>query len=236
LEKTNLGLLFDKSTLLLNDNLDLILECEKVKNLLFYSICPLDLLKISEKIQNLNNVDINQFYLKDLNEDEINLLKKYDLIISFLSLHYSNDVIGSLIQYKHFLNQNGSFLGILLGGETLIELKSCFIEVDENLYGKVYPRIIPMIKPKIVPSLLQRAKYNNPIITVEKVKIYYDDLKSMLLDFKNLGQRNFLKDKSNHLDYKDYFKKVESLYYEKFSEENKIFATFEFILIFSSNN
>ena len=72
----------------------------------------------------------------------LKLLQKYDLIVSFLSLHYSNDVIGSLIQYKNFLNHEGSFLAILFGGETLMELKSCFIEADENLYGKVYPRII----------------------------------------------------------------------------------------------
>ena len=171
-----------------------------------------------------------------MNEDEVKLLQKYDLIVSFLSLHYSNDVIGSLIQYKNFLNHEGSFLAILFGGETLMELKSCFIEADENLYGKVYPRIIPMIQPKIVPSLLQRSKYSNPIITMEKVKIYYDSLKSMLRDLKSLGQRNFLKDKSNHLDCKNYFKQVENLYFKKYSEKDKIFATFEFIIIFSARN
>ncbi len=236
LEQANLGLLFNESKFLLNDNLDLILECEKVKDILFYSINSLNILDINKKIQNGNNVNVEQLSLKDLNEDEVKLLQKYDLIVSFLSLHYSNDVIGSLIQYKNFLNHEGSFLAILFGGETLMELKSCFIEADENLYGKVYPRIIPMIQPKIVSSLLQRSKYSNPIITMEKVKIYYDSLKSMLRDLKSLGQRNFLKDKSNHLDCKNYFKQVENLYFKKYSEKDKIFATFEFIIIFSARN
>ena len=236
LDQANLGLLFNKSKLLLNDNLDLILECEKVKDILFYSIDFLNLLNINKKILSDNNVNVEQLSLKDLDEDEVRLLQKYDLIVSFLSLHYSNDVIGSLIQYKNFLNHEGSFLAVLFGGETLMELKNCFIEVDENLYGKIYPRIIPMIQPKIVPSLLQRAKYSNPIITIEKVKIYYDNLKSMLGDLKNLGQRNFLKDKSNHLDCKNYFKQVENLYFKKYSEKDKIYATFEFIIIFSSRN
>jgi len=236
LEQSNLGLLFNESKLLLSDNLDLILECEKIKDLLFYSIDPLNLLHINKKIQSANNINVEQLSLKDLDEDEIRLLQKYDLIVSFLSLHYSNDVIGSLIQYKNFLNHEGSFLAILFGGETLIELKSCFIEADENLYGKIYPRIIPMIQPKIVPSLLQRAKYNNPIITIEKVKIYYDNLKSMLGDLKNLGQRNFLKDKGKQFDCKNYFKQVEDLYFKKYSEKDKIFASFEFIIIFSSRN
>ena len=222
--------------MLLNDNLDLILECEKVKDVLFYSIDFLNLLNINKKIQSDNNVNVEQPSLKDLDEDEVRLLQKYDLIVSFLSLHYSNDVIGSLIQYKNFLNHEGSFLAVLFGGETLMELKNCFIEVDENLYGKIYPRIIPMIQPKIVPSILQRAKYSNPIITIEKVKIYYDNLKNMLGDLKNLGQRNFLKDKSNHLDCKNYFKQVENLYFKKYSEKDKIYATFEFIIIFSSRN
>lgn len=236
LGQANLGLLYNESKLLLNDNLDLILGCEKVKEILFYSLDSLNLLDINNKIQSGNNVNVEQLSLKDLDEDEIRLLKKYDLIISFLSLHYSNDVIGSLIQYKKFLNYEGSFLAILFGGETLMELKSCFIEADENLYGKVYPRIIPMIRPEIVPSLLQRAKYNNPIMTIEKVKIYYDNLKTMVEDLKNLGQRNFLNDKSNHLDDKNYFKQVESLYFKKYSEKDKIYASFEFIIIFSSRN
>jgi SAM-dependent methyltransferase len=236
LDQANLGLLFNESKLLLNDNLGLILECEKIKEILFYSLDSLNLLDINKKIQRSDNVNIEQLSLQDFDEDEIRLLKKYDLIVSFLALHYSNDVIGSLIQYKNCLKHNGSFLAILFGGETLMELKSCFIEADENLYGKVYPRIIPMIRPEIVPSLLQRAKYNNPIMTIEKVKIYYDSLKTMVGDLKNLGQRNFLKDKSNHLDCKNYFKQIESLYFKKYSDKDKIYASFEFIIIFSSRN
>lgn len=236
LAHAKLGLLFNKSKLLFNDNLGLILEYEKVKDILFYSLDSLNLFDTNKEIQSGNNINVEQLSLKDFDEDEIRLLKKYDLIVSFLSLHYSNDIIGSLIQYKNFLNRQGSFLALLFGGETLIELKNCFIEADESLYGKVYPRIIPMIRSEIIPSLLQRANHNNSIMTIEKVKIYYDDLKTIVEDLKNLGQRNFLKDKSNHWDCKNYFKRVESLYFEKYSEKDKIYASFEFIIIFSSRN
>ena len=70
LDQANLGLLFNKSKLLLNDNLDLILECEKVKDILFYSIDFLNLLNINKKILSDNNVNAQ---IDEINS-KINLL------------------------------------------------------------------------------------------------------------------------------------------------------------------
>lgn len=153
-----------------------------------------------------------------------------------MSLHYSNDLIGSLIQYKNNLKNNSLFLGILLGGHTLIELKSCLIKTDEESYGKIYPRVIPMINPQIVTQIAQRANLTNPIVSIEKIKLSYNNLKTLIHDIRSLGQANFLQDQYKHFGYKNYFNNVEKTYFQDFSENNNIYATFEFIIIFSSKN
>jgi NADH dehydrogenase [ubiquinone] 1 alpha subcomplex assembly factor 5 len=169
--------------------------------------------------------------LKDYDEDHIILPQKYDAIISVLSLHYSNDIVGSLIQYKRHLQDGGKFLAIIFGGETLAELKHCLIEMDEQKFGKVYPRVMPMINPQIVPSLMQRSGYKNPIISVEKVFMKYKNLKTLCNDIKNIGQLNYLNNRSNVYVGKDYFSKVEELYFKCYQQNNQILATFEFIII-----
>ena len=230
LNNENLGL-FSHSKSLFKDHLEFILQSHKIDSLLFYSLNQLDFIN-----EIPNKLKINCLSLKDYDEDNILLPESYDLIISFLSLHYSNDVIRSLIQYKNNLKNNGLFLGILLGGHTLIELKNCMIKTDEKSYDKIFPRVIPMIDSNIMPNIIQRTNLYNPIISIEKIKVHYNNLKTLICDIRSLGQINFLKNKCTHFDHKNYFSNVEKTYFKNFSENGKIYATFEFIVIFSSNN
>ena len=67
-----------------------------------------------------------------IHADEENLLAtippdSQEAIVSCLSLHWVNDLPGVLVQIKETLQPDGVFLGALLGGETLFELRSAFI-------------------------------------------------------------------------------------------------------------
>lgn len=63
-----------------------------------------------------------------IHEDEENLLQtiprnSQEAIVSCLSLHWVNDLPGVLVQIKEALQPDGVFLGALLGGDTLFELR-----------------------------------------------------------------------------------------------------------------
>ena len=45
-----------------------------------------------------------------------------DLVVSCMSLHWTNDLPGTLIQINRMLKPDGVFLGVMLGGETLNEV------------------------------------------------------------------------------------------------------------------
>jgi NADH dehydrogenase [ubiquinone] 1 alpha subcomplex assembly factor 5 len=49
--------------------------------------------------------------------------KSLDLVMSSMSLHWSNKIEGVLTEVKRVLKPDGVFLGAMLGGETLHELK-----------------------------------------------------------------------------------------------------------------
>ncbi|HSK41462.1 MAG TPA: methyltransferase domain-containing protein, partial [Arenibaculum sp.] len=67
----------------------------------------------------------------------------FDLAVSSLSLHWVNDVPGALVQLRRALKPDGLFVGAMLGGETLFELRRCLMEAELELLGGVSPRISP---------------------------------------------------------------------------------------------
>ena len=50
-----------------------------------------------------------------------------DLVVSSLALHWVNDLPGALIQIRRALKPDGLFLGAVLGGETLTELREALV-------------------------------------------------------------------------------------------------------------
>lgn len=47
----------------------------------------------------------------------------FDAVVSSMSLHWVNDLLGTLIQTQRSLRPDGVFIGAILGGDTLYELR-----------------------------------------------------------------------------------------------------------------
>ncbi len=65
----------------------------------------------------------------DIFLDEENMAiepESFDLIISIGGLHVVNDLPGSLANYRRALKPNGLFLTVMVGGESLKELRQSF--------------------------------------------------------------------------------------------------------------
>jgi hypothetical protein len=107
--------------------------------------------------------------------------------------------------------------------------KITFFYVIAMFISKYYFQYIVIVDKKILNDSL-----------FEELYVLGFSILTGLLIGKSIGYfhniKKILKDKSNHLDCKNYFKQVENLYFKKYSEKDKIYATFEFIIIFSSRN
>src|SRR5258705_7629305 len=54
----------------------------------------------------------------------------FDLAVSLFSLQWINDLPGALVQIRRLLKPDGLFLGALLGGSTLSELREAFAHAE----------------------------------------------------------------------------------------------------------
>ena len=81
------------------------------------------------------------------------------LITSVLSLQLVNDLPGALIQIRRALMPDGLFLGALLGGDSLIELRQAFMLAEMETAGGVSPRVFPAADVRDLGGLLMRAGF-----------------------------------------------------------------------------
>ena len=113
-----------------------------------------------------------------------------DLIISNLALHWVNDLPGALAQIRLALKPDGLFMGAVLGGETLFELRRCLMEAEMAALGGISPRLSPLTELRDMGALLQRAGLALPVVDRETITVTYADPIKLLYDLRAMGATN----------------------------------------------
>ncbi len=114
----------------------------------------------------------------------------FDLAISNLSLHWVNDLPGALLQLRRTLKPDGLFIGAMLGGETLFELRRCLMEAELELTGGVTARISPFAEVRDAGGLLQRAGFSLPVVDSDTVTVTYESAFKLMTDLRGMGETN----------------------------------------------
>ena len=97
-----------------------------------------------------------------------------DLVVSCFSLHWVNDLPGTLAQVRHALKPDGLFLAIMPGGTTLFELREALLRAELEVGGGAGPRVSPFVDVRDAGLLLQRAGLALPVVDVDTVTVTYD--------------------------------------------------------------
>ncbi|PCJ88757.1 MAG: SAM-dependent methyltransferase [Hyphomicrobiales bacterium] len=154
----------------------------------------------------------------------------YDLITSVLSLQFSNDLPGTLIQIRNGLKPDGLFLGVLLGGDTLIELRQVLLQAEAEIRGGASPRVSPFGEVRDMGSLLQRAGFALPVTDVDTLTVRYANPMRLLSDLRAMGATNVLVSGATQPLRRDVLMRAMELYREQFAhEDGKVPATFQLI-------
>jgi SAM-dependent methyltransferase len=122
----------------------------------------------------------------------------FDLIVSTLSLHWVNDLPGTLIQIQKCLSPDGLFLAAMFGGGTLGELRAALSEAELQREGGVRPRISPFADVRDCGNLLQRAGFTMPVADVETITVRYRDPIKLLKDLRGMGEANAVASQPRH--------------------------------------
>lgn len=153
-----------------------------------------------------------------------------DLACSLLALHAVNDLPGALIQIRRSLRPDGLFIGCLLGGRTLQELRQVLLQAEAETTGGVSPRIAPFADLRDLGSLLQRAGLALPVVDSELVTVRYRDVLGLLRDLKAMGWANALTQRSRKPLRRDTLLRAGELYAEQFADpDGRLRATFEIV-------
>ena len=181
---------------------------------------------ISEKL--LTDDDLKQKICMDHDKWNINN-KKFDLIISNLYLNLSNNFDLLLENITNSLNSNGLLIASIPSINTLQELEKCMQLADIELYNGIYKRFNKSISVDKISSLLKKNNLKIPIIEVDVLKLKYKKFSNLLKDIRNIGASYIFADRRKIFDNKNYFKKVEEIYWKNFSKNNEMFLNLEIV-------
>lgn len=113
-----------------------------------------------------------------------------EAILSSMALHWVNDLPGTLIQIRRSLKPDGVFIGAVLGGDTLFELRTSLQLAELEREGGISPRVSPMTDSQSMSSLLNRAGFALPTVDVDEVKINYPSVFELVEDLRAMGESN----------------------------------------------
>ncbi len=156
----------------------------------------------------------------------------YDLIVSNLALHWVNALSETLASIRALLKPEGLFLGSLIGGESLKELRACLMEAELSVTGGVSPRISPMIDLSSASRLMQHAGFHLPVVDSDSLTLTYPDLFALMRDLRGMGQSNALTERLRRPTPRAVFLEADRLYRARFcNSSGRISARFDIVYL-----
>ncbi len=134
------------------------------------------------------------------------LRESIDCVVSAGGLNWVGDIVGAFTQIKHLLKPDGVFIGAVLGGDTLFELRyvwsrlqSCEATADvstslqlaeQERRGGIANRVSPMINTTDAPSLLNRSGFTLTTVDTDEVTINFPSMWELIADLRDMGESN----------------------------------------------
>jgi SAM-dependent methyltransferase len=154
----------------------------------------------------------------------------FDLIVSALSLHWVNDLPGTLVQIRRALKPDGLFIGVALGGRTLGELRQSLLAAEEEIRGGAVNRISPFMDVIDGAGLLQRTGFAMPVADNDARTVRYGHPLKLLGDLRGMGETASFVNRGGPRITRGILMHAMDLYAQRFSDpDGKVRATFEFV-------
>jgi SAM-dependent methyltransferase len=155
-----------------------------------------------------------------------------DLVVSALSLHFVNDLPGTLVQIRRALRPDGLFVAGMLGGDTLTELRQAFAAAEAEIEDGISPRVLPFADLRELGALLQRAGFALPVTDVDRLTVRYASPLALMHDLRRMGATNPLVDRRRRPLRRATLARMLEIYAARFADpDQRIRATFEIVYL-----
>jgi SAM-dependent methyltransferase len=158
--------------------------------------------------------------------------RKFDLVLSAMSLHWVNDLPGTLIQVARILKPDGLFLSAMLGGETLWQLRQALSVAESEIEGGLSPRVSPFAELRDAAGLLQRAGFALPVADSETIEVEYDNALALMKELGAMGESNLIAERRRGLTRRSTLLRAAEIYSQRFARPSgRITASFEVLFL-----
>ncbi|PVV05601.1 MAG: malonyl-[acyl-carrier protein] O-methyltransferase BioC [gamma proteobacterium symbiont of Ctena orbiculata] len=145
-----------------------------------------------------------------------------DMIFSNAALQWCNDLPGTFSEFLRVLRPNGMLLFSTFGPDTLKELRNSWSQVDGHSHVSPFPDMHD------VGDAMLRAGLAEPVVDVDRMRLSYPDVPSLMRDLKTLGAHNVTRDRPRGLTGKG---RLMAMYeaYEAYRRDEKLPASYEVV-------
>ncbi|XP_056264947.1 arginine-hydroxylase NDUFAF5, mitochondrial [Pseudoliparis swirei] len=153
----------------------------------------------------------------------------FDLVVSSLSLHWVNDLPGALKQIQYALKPDGVFIGAMVGGESLYELRCSLQLAESEREGGFSPHVSPYTAVTDLGHLLGRAGFTMLTVDIDDVQILYPGIFEVMTDLQGMGESNCAWNRRSLL-HRDSMLAAAAVYKEMYgNEDGAVPATFDIL-------
>ncbi|CAI5730811.1 unnamed protein product [Peronospora destructor] len=116
--------------------------------------------------------------------------RHFDLVMSSLSLHWVNDLESTFHQVLDTMKPDGAFIGAVMGGDSLQELRSAFILGDQERQGGISPHISPFMNVAIAGNLLSATGFNLCTVDTDFIQVDYPNAFVLMEHLRGMGENH----------------------------------------------
>uniref|UniRef100_A0A8C5G726 Arginine-hydroxylase NDUFAF5, mitochondrial n=1 Tax=Gouania willdenowi TaxID=441366 RepID=A0A8C5G726_GOUWI len=155
----------------------------------------------------------------------------FDLVLSSMTMHWINDLPGALRQVCSVLKPDGVFLGAMVGGDSLFELR-CSLQLSEcEREGGFSPHVSPFTSVNDVGNLMSSAGFNLLTVDVDDVRVNYPGFMELMMDLQGMGESNCALNRRSML-HRDSMLATAAIYKELYgNDDGSIPATFNILFM-----
>src|ERR1700684_2097390 len=155
---------------------------------------------------------------------------RLDLAISLLALQTVNDLPGALLQMRRALKVDGLLIAVMVGGESLTELRQSLTIAESEILGGASPRVAPFVDVRALGGLAQRAGLALPVVDLDRAIVRYSDMLALVADLRAMGATNALEARARKPLRREILARAAALYGERFADpDGRVRATFDLV-------